>query len=928
MADDRWLRVKRLFEAAVEQPPPERSAFVSAAAADDDTLRREVEELLEADGASVPLLDHWRAASESLFAELRVEPAPPGAGSMGEVSIEPRHPSHVGPYRLLSVLGSGGMGVVYLAEQEQPLRRRVALKLVRPGLDTASVLRRFDAERQALALMTHPSITRVLDAGADEAGRPYFVMELVEGGSITRYCDEHRLTTAARLALFADVCAAVQHAHQKGIIHRDLKPSNILVIEEDGRPVPKIIDFGVAKALEHRLTEATLFTELGVIVGTPEYMSPEQADSRARDIDTRTDVYALGVVLYELLVGAQPFDAAALRDAGFDEMRRIIRDVDPPTPSSRLTALGAAAGRDVAHRRRTDTAALRRLLHGELDWVCLKALEKDRTRRYGSASELASDLGRFARNEPVTARPPAVHYRLRKYLRRRRVGVAASIAIVLALASGFGASALFPSRATDARGSGQDTHAGTRAGSPAERIKLVVLPFANQSEDSAQDYLSDGLTDELITELSRLHPERLGVIPRTTAVRYHRTLKDVSQLGRELGVDYFIEGSALRAGSRVRVAVRLVDARDQTQVWAERYERELDDLLIVQAEVARSVAAKVTVALTPEQQARLDARAPIDPDAYEHYLKGRYYLDKRTELGLKRAVNEFEAAERKQPRYAAALAGIASSYILLTYYGYLPPDQAAPRARAASLKALELDDRLPEAHISLAGIYDGYDHRWADAEEAYRAALRLNPDHPIAHQWYANLLIARDRREEAQAHILRARELDPLSLIIQANVANIFLLSRQYDRAIVECRKALDMEEDFVVARWVLGRAMELQGQYPTAAAEFERALQREPDNTLLRAALARTYAVSGARAKAHQHLQVLEETTQRRYVSPLDLVLVHAALGQANDAFASLERAVRDRANLLKFLKVDPAYDSLRGDPRFRRTLGMIGLE
>ena len=261
--------------------------------------------------------------------------------------------------------------------------------------------------------------------------------------------------------------------------------------------------------------------------------------------------------------------------------------------------------------------------------MCLKALEKDRARRYGSVSELAADVGRFARSEPVVARPRALHYRLRKYLRRRRAVVAASVAVALALAAGFGASVLFPSRTTNARGSGQepllpDTRALARAGSTTGRIKLVVLPFANQSGDRAHDYLSDGLTDELITELSRLDPERLGVIPRTTSVRYHQTRKDVSQIGRELGVDFFIEGSATREGSRVRIGVRLIHARDQTQIWAERYERELHDLLIVQAEVARSIADNVAVALTPEQQARLDARTLLDPDAYEHYLKGRY----------------------------------------------------------------------------------------------------------------------------------------------------------------------------------------------------------------------------------------------------------------------------------------------------------------
>ncbi len=337
----------------------------------------------------------------------------------------------IGPYHLLERIGQGGMGEVWLSEQKYPVRRRVALKLIKAGMDTREVVARFESERQALAMMDHPAIAKVFDAGSTQQGRPYFVMEYVAGIPITTYCDKHTLTTRERLELFVHVCEGVQHAHQKAIIHRDLKPSNILVTEVDGKPVPKIIDFGVAKAISQRLTAETMFTQVGAILGTPEYMSPEQADSAGENIDTRTDVYSLGVVLYELLVGALPLD---FRKLAFEEMLRKLRDEDAPKPSTKLRTLGDESTA-TAHKRRTEPATLGRQLRGDLDSITLKALEKDRSRRYGTASELAGDLGRYLRNEPVSATPANIAYRARKYIRRHRVGVAAAAALVLLLAS-------------------------------------------------------------------------------------------------------------------------------------------------------------------------------------------------------------------------------------------------------------------------------------------------------------------------------------------------------------------------------------------------------------------------------------------------------------------------------------------------------------
>jgi eukaryotic-like serine/threonine-protein kinase len=446
-----------IFAAALEKTTDqERAAYLAEACAGNEKLRRRVEALLRAHAQSDEILDAAMA-------------------TVDEVPLTERPGLRIGPYRLMEQIGEGGFGLVFVAEQTEPVRRKVALKVLKPGMDSAQVIARFEAERQALALMDHPNIARVLDAGATDSGRPYFVMELVKGIPITEYCDENQLTPSERLALFVSVCQAVQHAHQKGVIHRDLKPSNVLVTSHDGKPVAKVIDFGIAKAIHQQLTERTLYTNMSQMIGTPLYMSPEQAGMSGLDIDTRSDIYSLGVLLYELLTGTTPLEQKRFAQAAYEEIRRLIREEEPPRPSQRLSTSETLPS--IAANRKMEPARLTRLLRGELDWIVMKCLEKDRTRRYETASALARDVEHYLADELVEARPPSLGYRLQKFARKHRTTLTTAAALFLLLVGGVAASLW---QAQKARAAAEAENVAKTTAEAREAETRAVLDFVDK----------------------------------------------------------------------------------------------------------------------------------------------------------------------------------------------------------------------------------------------------------------------------------------------------------------------------------------------------------------------------------------------------------------------------------------------------------------
>lgn len=873
--------IKQIFHAALECKTGERDSFVASACAGNAILKTEVESLL------LPFIQHQGFLKTPAFDLSAVDVAAEVLDDDPSLTNQ-----FIGPYRLLHQLGRGGMGSVYLAKRDDgQYDQQVALKLIKRGMDSEELIRRFRRERQILANLAHPNISRLLDGGITADGRPFFVMEYVDGEPIVEYVRRERLSTTARLRLFLDVCTAVEYAHRLRIIHRDVKPGNILV-GSDG--VPKLLDFGIAKLLQDDQPNQSVATATALRLLTPEYASPEQL--RGSPLTPASDVYSLGVVLYELLTGVRPY---SLKHRTADEILQAVLNSAPERPSIVISREESLSFRSetidgdetpkVNSRDIEPPDKLRRLLRGDLDTIALMALRKEPDRRYASVDQFAEDLRRHLEGRPILARGDSITYRTARFLKRHQTSsVSMAVIAVLCLFLGMVVTT-FTNRVP-------------------QRQSIAVLPFANSGQDP--EHLSGMFTDSLIDSFSRL--PRLAVPARNSVLRFKGQTNDAQMLGRSLGVETILNGNVAAEGETISVNISLVDTGTNQVLLSRSYQRKTHEIQSLKDEIVLDVSQKLGLTLTKQESDRSARRYTENSEAYLLYLKGRYFWNKRDGESVKKGLEYFSEAVKRDPNFALAYSGMADCYVMLVIYGSLK--DGFPPARAAATNALALDSTLGEAHTSMAMLKWLQDWNWAEADREFQAALELSPKYATAYHWYGLFLAETGRPDEALPHIRKALESDPLSLSINADLGRVLYFARRYDESLEQYQKTLEMDPNFLGAKSDVLPLYELKGMREEWFSVMERLnWNDEPD-------LKHAYIKGGMRAFWIRRLK-------NRSTSYLVKAEIYTRLGEKDRAFEELNTAITTRQFGVAQVTVDPILDSLRLDPRFDDLLHRLGL-
>ncbi|MGH9873812.1 MAG: protein kinase domain-containing protein [Pyrinomonadaceae bacterium] len=866
MTPERWQQINDLYHSSLERETFERAAFLAQACDGDEELLQEIESLLNSHDQGDGFIEQ------------------PVAGAVARLLINEQADSmkgiEIGHYQILTRIGTGGMGEVYLA-QDKKLARQVAIKLLpdRLALDSDRV-RRFQQEARAASALNHPNILTIYEI-AEIENKPYIVSEFIEGQTLRQLIAGRGLKLSEVLDIAIQITSALKTAHAAGITHRDIKPENIM-LRPDG--YVKVLDFGLAKLTERHdsdhdqaATTKALDTDPGLVMGTLRYMSPEQAQGLA--VDNRTDIWSFCAVLYEMISGCAPFEGA--------------------TPSHVTVS--------ILEKKPSPLANFAPQVPAELEWIISKGLRKDREERYQTANDILVDLRHLKQQLEVNAE-------------RERLVPPDTIGVAIDTKESVQKEVETVKKTSNATG----VSSGRRQ-SRKFTNSLAVLPLTNASVDPNGEYLSDGITESIINSLSRL--PKLRVVPRSTVFRYKGQVVDPQQIGEELSVGAVLTGRLIQMGDRLIIKTELIDVLTHSQLWGEQYNRNLSDILELEEEISTEISEKLRIKLTGEDKKRLTKRHTKNTDAYQAYLKGRYYWNRRTPETLQKAILCFEEATAADSNYAPAYSGLADSYALLNYYGIFPSKTIRPKATQAAEKALKADEVLAEAHASMALVAFWFDWEWGRAQIEFELALKLNPGYAAAHQWYCWYLAAMGKFEQAADEGHLALELDPLAPTINLALAKYYFFAHRYEDTITQCKRTLDLEGNSIAAHYFMGQAYVQKGMFSDAIAAYERGLLVLGNLPLGRSVIAHARALSGDKAAAEQTLSSLLErpTSEGFYVPAYGLALIHTGLGNKHEAIEWLHKAYEERFVWLAYLNVDPVFDGLRTESRFKQLIARM---